>query len=336
VAAQIITSREAAAGLLPDWFALWRASENATPFQSPHWLLAWWDAFAPGELRIIAAYDRDRLIGLAPLYRESWPHGPRLLPLGISLSDYLDVLAHPAFAEQALHAISTALADCDDIELVEWGELQANASALRLPAPFGWNILTGQASTCPVTSLPLDSTQLKSVLSPSRWRHLKTARNRAARRGDVDIVHADGSSAPALLAELIRLHSAAWQERGEPGVFCDPRVPAFHAAAIPRLMHEDVGRLYALRIAGSFAAAYYGFQHRERAYAYLSGYDPQFAFESPGALLLAHAMERAIEEGAREFHFLRGREAYKYEWGGKDRINVRLTLARSTQRRAYA
>jgi CelD/BcsL family acetyltransferase involved in cellulose biosynthesis len=36
-------------------------------------------------------------------------------------------------------------------------------------------------------------------------------------------------------------------------------------------------------------------------------------------VLVGCAIEAAAEEGAREFDFLRGREAYKYRWGARDR-----------------
>jgi CelD/BcsL family acetyltransferase involved in cellulose biosynthesis len=335
LATEILDTLEAAAALVPEWRALWLASEATTPFQSPDWQLAWWNAFAPGELRLVAIRRGGSLIAVAPLYREDGTYGPRLLPLGISLTDYMDVLLAHEFADVAADALSSAVATFGNIDGVEWNELLPVACALRIGAPFGWEAFLEKGSACPVAKLPEDPALLRTILSPSRRRHLKTARNRAARRGAVDIVQANENSAPALLSELVRLHTAAWRERGEPGVFSDPRVGEFHAAALPKLMQQGIVRLYALTIGGTVAAVYYGFQHRKQAYAYLSGYDPDFAFESPGALLLAHAMEQAIRAGAEEFHFLRGREAYKDEWGGRDRTNLRLTLARRTQRRAH-
>ena len=31
--------------LVPEWQALWRRIPDATPFQSPEWLLSWWSCF---------------------------------------------------------------------------------------------------------------------------------------------------------------------------------------------------------------------------------------------------------------------------------------------------
>jgi CelD/BcsL family acetyltransferase involved in cellulose biosynthesis len=110
-------------------------------------------------------------------------------------------------------------------------------------------------------------------------------------------------------------------------------VQQFHHAAMPQMMAAGLARCYALSIGREIAAVYYGFAHRDRAYGYLTGFEPAFAFESPGALMLAHVIEQAVTEGACEFHFLRGQENYKYDWGAVDRWNQRRVLRRSA---AYA
>jgi CelD/BcsL family acetyltransferase involved in cellulose biosynthesis len=43
-------------------------------------------------------------------------------------------------------------------------------------------------------------------------------------------------------------------------------------------------------------------------------------------LIVAHAIEQAIREGAGEMDFLRGREPYKYRWGAVDRSSYGRTL----------
>jgi CelD/BcsL family acetyltransferase involved in cellulose biosynthesis len=74
------------------------------------------------------------------------------------------------------------------------------------------------------------------------------------------------------------------------------------------------------------AAVYYGFVANGRAYYYLSGFDPSFERLSPGTLIVHHAIQEAVREGAGEMDFLRGREAYKYGWGARDRAKRRLRL----------
>lgn len=307
--------------LEPAWWALWRRCPNATPFASPAWLLPWWACFHPGELRAVAVRAGDRLVALAPLYLEDGPHGRRLLPVGISLSDYLDMLVDP---DHAAEAAPMLLAACGP-ERVDWEELPPEASALLVPAPRGWRNDIQPQSACPVVALPESGQDLAVALPARKMRKLRMARHRAERRG-VSITRATGSDAPALMEHLFRLHGERWESRGEPGVLADNRVREFHARSWRPLLDAGLLRLYGVMLDGVMAGVYYGFVHGGRAYAYLGGFDPAFSFESPGTLLLGHAMGEALGEGAREFHLLRGQEPYKYEWGAVDRWNSRRIL----------
>jgi CelD/BcsL family acetyltransferase involved in cellulose biosynthesis len=71
-------------------------------------------------------------------------------------------------------------------------------------------------------------------------------------------------------------------------------------------------------------AALYGFEFRGRIFYYLGGFDPQFSKLNPGTLIIGHAIEEAIRDGANEFDFLRGQEKYKYAWGAKERKSFRV------------
>ncbi|HXG59226.1 MAG TPA: GNAT family N-acetyltransferase, partial [Thermoanaerobaculia bacterium] len=105
---------------------------------------------------------------------------------------------------------------------------------------------------------------------------------------------------------------------------------AFHRDAARRMLGAGALRMYGMRIGGRIVAVFYGFAHRETVYYYLSGYDPSLERLGPGTLVVAHAIEQAVREGAAWFDFLRGAEAYKYGWGATDRINRRRRLMRAT------
>jgi CelD/BcsL family acetyltransferase involved in cellulose biosynthesis len=173
---KIVRDAEALAALVPEWRQFWRRMD-ATLFQSPDWLTPWWDIFAPGELRIVTVREGDKLIGLAPLYREHGRFGSRLLPIGISLSDYVDVLLDPQRADAAAIQISSAIADMHDMDELELGELRPDSAAFGIPAPPGWQSVAEAASVCPVLRLPHTVKGLREVIPPSRLRHLRAARN---------------------------------------------------------------------------------------------------------------------------------------------------------------
>jgi CelD/BcsL family acetyltransferase involved in cellulose biosynthesis len=69
------------------------------------------------------------------------------------------------------------------------------------------------------------------------------------------------------------------------------------------------------------AGVLYGFWWQDTFAAYQSGWDPRFARHSMGNVLVLHALERAADEGAHTFDFLRGNEPYKYRFGARDRCD---------------
>lgn len=319
---RIIRTAEDLAALQPQWWELWRLAA-APPFLSPAWLLPWWQIFCPGELRSIAFLDGGRLIALAVLYCDRG----RLLPVGIAVSDYLDVLADPA-DPRALPALARGVRELPGWD--EWSleELPPGAAALALPAPEGCGDGARAQSACPVLALPLSLERLPDAVPAGRLRKLRMARHRAQRRGGFAIEPVGNDGIGEFLRELTRLHQARWQEKGGSEALRGGRVEEFLAAATPALLAAGLGRFFLLRLGGRCAGAYYGLGDGRRAYAWLGGFDPQFAYESPGTLLIAHAIEAAVAEGCREFHFLRGRERYKYEWGAADRWSMRRVLSR--------
>nr|WP_276208691.1 GNAT family N-acetyltransferase [Caulobacter sp. 17J65-9] len=157
--------------------------------------------------------------------------------------------------------------------------------------------------------------------------NLSTARHRAERLGEVTVSTAAEATLPEAFDTLLRLHAARWAGESEAG-FTDPQVQDFHRAVARAFLAEGWLRLHLLEIDGRPAAAFYGFQVRGRAYAYIGGFDPEFAEASPGALIMRHAIEQAVREGCTSFEFLRGREAYKYAWGAIDQPQFRRRLGR--------
>jgi CelD/BcsL family acetyltransferase involved in cellulose biosynthesis len=312
--ARIIEDLAALDDLAPAWWDLWSHCPSATPFQSPAWLLAWRRHFAPGPLRCAAGFVEGRLAALFPFYLETAEYGRRLLPLGISLSDYLDVLLEPESPGMAAALVRLM----GGLAWEEWrfAQLAPDALAHRLACPENCSETFDEEEACPV--LPLRGGEnLEACVPARRRRQWRRALASAERRGRVEI-DAEASS-DEFLDILFALHGARWRTRGEKGVLDDPQVQSFHRAALPGLRGGGLARTFVLRIDGQPVAAYYGFHHAHRAFAYIGGFDPAFEEASPSALLVGHAVQTALREGASEYHFLRGRESYKYTWGAQDR-----------------
>ncbi|MFC7396137.1 GNAT family N-acetyltransferase [Chelatococcus sp. GCM10030263] len=315
----VVDSEADLRALEPEWWDLWGRSASATPFQSPAWAMPWWEAFAPGRLHVVTLRRRGELVGLAPFYVDP---ERRALPIGIAASDYLDVLIDPKYAAPVTVALDAEIARGLGAGMAEWEmpDLPPEAQAFGLSPDADTTIEPGQV--CPVLPLPAGAVDLSSVIPARKWRKLRMARNRARRLGGGSISCCHGAGLAEAFAALVELHGLRWEERGG-GVLADPRVRLFHQRALPELDRAGLLELLVCRIGGDIVGVYYGLKDRSRSYAYIGGFDPAQAFVSPGTLLIGHALDRALSEGRREFHFLRGREGYKYEWGAVDRLSRR-------------
>ncbi len=317
----LLDSDTALLALAPDWEALWRRVPGASPFAAPAWLLPWWRHFGTSRPRVAIRRTDGRLSGVLPLYRLDEPGVRKLLPIGAGTTDHLDALLEPGVALGPLLQAALDHARADGVDVCDLIEVPPG-SPLREVAPAGWRSEWSESQPCPVLTLPDTIAGLVGAVPANTLRKLRMNRNRAVRAGGFTIETAGPETVEALLSELVRLHQARWTAQGEPGALASPAVLDFHHDAAPALLRAGVLRLQALRIGGTVAAACYALlAGRERILFYLSGFDSGESFVSPGSLLLAAMLEEAIAEGRREADFLRGREGYKYAWGGVDRVN---------------
>ncbi|HSV02671.1 MAG TPA: GNAT family N-acetyltransferase [Phenylobacterium sp.] len=313
--------------LAPEWRALLERCPQATPFQTPEWLIAWRRAFLPQGLWTLAFRGDGRLVALAPMFIHGRSDGRRQLTLlGNGLSDRLDLIAEPAARRAAAAALFRHLARRKLWDLCDFRDLPAD-SPLLAAAAEGRSRLAPEAP-CPTLALPHDPAEVLGRLPKSRRTDLRRCARRLAELGAVRFELADAAGRASALAAVMALHARRWNERGEAGVFAEPRVRGFHEAVTGDLLAAGMLRLHVLRLGERPIAAQYGIVQGASAYSYIHAFDPAFARFGPGWLLMAHVLQSAVREGLRSFDFLRGREAYKYDWGAADRPQVRRRIWR--------
>jgi CelD/BcsL family acetyltransferase involved in cellulose biosynthesis len=318
--------------LRDEWTALWERCPSATPFQSPEWLLAWWRHLGGAPAWIFTLRREGRLVGLAPFYVYTHPGtGIRQVTLvGNGVTDRLDVLIDPTVRDGGARILEHLAEHRHRWDTADWADLHPESVLLTALTPPELVDGVDETEPCPVLALPANEDGLAdAVASPRLLANLRYVRRRAEKLGAVQIVQADETNLAGLLDALSRLHAARWRERDEGGVLDDAAVRAMLADAAAGFLARGWLRLYTLRIGGRTAAVQLGWAARGRAYYYIGGWDPAFAQLSPGALLVEHAVRQAVREGAREFDFLRGREAYKYAWGARDQPQFRRRLSAS-------
>lgn len=308
-------------------WTLFRADPRATPFQSPAWIDAWWAHLGGGErVDVQARDDTGKLIAALPMFVWNDAGVRRLVPVGATQSDYLDALVDPAApgARDALWRALLATADCWDALVLH--DVR-DGSSLLTELPPGWRVVDEPCETCPVLALP-PAPPLLPQLGKAQRRKVVHDRHRAEALGGVTVAFARPHEVDGALTALFELHEARWRLEGQEGMLASPEVQAFHRAAAPALAATGLLRMPVVRHDGRIVSVLLGLGDARRGYSYVIGSDFAVPKQSFGTLAFAHLIEACLDEGAREFHFLRGEEAYKYQWGAQPTRTMRRVVTR--------
>jgi CelD/BcsL family acetyltransferase involved in cellulose biosynthesis len=259
-------------------------------------------------------------------------------------SDYATVLADPADLPGVADALVEALCGPpdpahgnQDWDVVDLRRLRRVDPALpelerafRAVAPArGWRVLREREDVCPVVSFPGDNWDAYLATLDKKSRHEVRRKLRRAEANGA-IVLRRGPPTPAAMARFIDLHRARF---GEEGLFPDSEGGRRAQHFVERLGELEMAEgqaaeLEVVEVASGERLLFVAlaFDDGTTAYLYNAGIDPTAAELSPGVVGTASYLRDRLEEGRQRFDFLRGNEAYKYEWGAVDEPVERLLV----------
>jgi CelD/BcsL family acetyltransferase involved in cellulose biosynthesis len=328
--AEVFSRTEQLIALESELWDLYDRVPNATPFQSPAWLLPWLQSFGPGELRALAVFSSHRLLAFLPLVLVQEGEQRVARVVGHGLSDYLDALIEPTLGPQASQLLLRALQEVmREVHRIDLTDVPQHSELPRLLREwFGGRL--ERCAVCP--TLELGSSYVDYLATLPAWmnRNLKQTERRLAARGKLIFCQANRENLGYLLEAFFHLHALRWRAKDRAGVLHHASVREFHHQAAPRLLHRRALSLSVLMLDGAPIAAAYVLYRRD-AHLYLTGFDPGLEKLSLGSLVIAGAIGQAIALGCEKFDFLRGEEAYKYSWGARDCFTTRLVWSSETR-----
>jgi len=350
------------------WNSLADRTPWATPFSRHCVQRAWWEAYGATAhdqtLIVVNGAGPDNSVGIAPLMhrhelepgdlaaRTTIRHqsGSTLRPVPDSATavffgasyhaDYATVLAAPDDLHAVCGAVVEALAaqgpgrwDVVDLRRLRHGDRATDAivAALEWAAPkAGWVVTREQEDVCPVVTLApgLDFDGYLATLGKKERHEIRRKVRRAEAAGTVKL---ESSTSPIDDLDLfVDLHQKRW---GAEGLFPPTDGGAasrrFFAGLFESCSPGGVVDLSFLTVGGRRVAAGVTFDDGEVTYYYNAGVEPDARELSPGVVMVACYLKRAIELGRRRVDFLRGDEPYKYEWGAVDTPIERLLVQRT-------
>ena len=288
-------------GMGEEWEALLLDAPTATPFATREWLATWWRFYGERKRTMaVEVREGEDLVGLYPLTVKGGPWRT-LRAMGTGPSDYLHPLARQGYETRVAEAITPLLREIKGVDLID-------LHGLREDAPLG-GITTDDQARCLVLDLPSTYDLFLATLGKSLRYDVRRLDKSPFKEGKATIE----TNPPDGMDVLFELHRARWRAKRLPGAFVGRLVP-FQRAWAEEAERKGYLWLSVLRVEGEPIGALYAMTVGRQVFYYQAGFAPTEGSISPGTLLVAHTIRRAVEEGKSRFDFLRGAEEYKRRW----------------------
>lgn len=325
-------------GALGDLEGRWRelAERGGNAFVSPEWYRAWCEVYGQGATAAVVVVRRadGSLAGLLPFAIEGARGRRRTRFGGANLGDHF----HPLIADDGHGAVVRACAGAL-FRSGAWGTLvldnvEADATWPReLAQAAPWRLVARGYRDAVLPRIDLAGLDSWDDYLATRSRNARSQLRRYERglRRNHDVEFRRTESAGTLQADLdtfFRLHYARWQDRGGSSSASE-RVREFHARFAAAALERGWLRLWFLEVVGEPVSAWYGWSLGGRYSYYLAGFDPAWAQQRVGHVLLAHTIADAISEGASEYDMLLGDEAYKGRFATCERRVQTMLITRA-------
>jgi CelD/BcsL family acetyltransferase involved in cellulose biosynthesis len=309
------------------WNDLLSRVPGATVFQTSHWqqaATAWPQRL--DRLLLLAVWRGSHLIGVLPLQTA---RGARVESAGAIVSDYLDPLIDPNFEEEAWRAIFAFLrkypAAAKGLSLRNIRpEASCRSVLTRIGNEEGFAVQEEQAGTSCFLKLPKTWDEYLASLKGGDRKELRRKIAKAESQGGA--VLEPETDAAGNLDRANRVFGLIEAAGGKRAMKCRWIFRNLLDASGPAMAEEQWLRVFSLKINDRPSAGVITFRTPGGPMGWATAYNEADKALSPGIVVFAMAIRRAIEEGAQYFDLLRGDSDYKTRLGAETRPLYELTL----------
>lgn len=338
-------------GLREEWDRVLEESRSRSIFLTWEWLYHWWLHFAGNrELQVMLFRDgmTKRLCGVAPFCREEQPLFPgvnvrKLRFLGTERvgSDFLDFIILPGNEEAVVATLAEYLdvqrGEWDVIELSDIDQRSATPDVLRRRLGSRFRIVDCPRSVCPFVELGNDYEAFVGSLSVKMRAELRRKTRKFERNTDFSVsAGAVTGDARESFDRLFELHNQGFRAKkdGKPdeSTFNGEDIRRFHHDVVSGFAARNWLRMYTASSHGTIIGSLYLFSFKGCMFFYQSGFDRRWDHWSIGTVLIGYCIRDCIQQGFKEFHYLRGGEMYKFRWTTAAKQTRRIIVANGTAR----
>jgi CelD/BcsL family acetyltransferase involved in cellulose biosynthesis len=303
--------------MISQWNQILCANPSARLFESPLWVLNYWEFRCRGRGEIVfllgKKYD-GTVVGIFPVVKRS----SRLLPLfstwecAHSTGEYeSNWICHPDYAGR----FATAVLDYLHRKRHLWYQVRmatvwdgsSALTALRSECERkGFSVFVLPGREIPFISLA-GAASIEALVDGKYRREMKRRQNRLEKMNPLSFeIHTEREGLDAALDEFFHAEASGWKGHGGSAIRNDLSAERFwrnlsHCAAERKQL-----RLHLLRSGGEVIAGQLGIVFGRTYYCLKIGYDEKYRSFGPGALMTREAIQHCIEDPQVAFYDFAG------------------------------
>lgn len=252
--------------------------------------------------------------------------------IGTPASDYQSFLLtakKPEYARIMIKYVTSIAPNWDCFEFKEVPTDSETAGVLRTISKEPFTLEEEISTLCPSIILPSKFEDYFRGLGSNWRRNMRRWGKKLKKDYKVDFnIHNDSDTLDRAMKTFFNLHQKRWQSRGQRGAFTDPKFRNFHLDVAKSFAEKGLLSLCFLTLNGEPVSAVYAFEYANKMFCYLAGFDPYYSEYRVGHLIFLNFIKNSIENGLREFDFMRGGESYKSHWNTMARKNLKIKAIR--------
>jgi len=323
------------------WNSFLSSTRSDTIFMTWEWLAAWWDQFKKGkELLILAGYDGEKLVGIAPLMKSKVSaYGIKLdavmfLGSGQETSpDHMDFIITEEYRKLFLDAVFKYLMSVKH----SWDMLRfedcvrdddfIDGLPARIDDKIKYSVVSNPENICAFIKLPGTWEEYENSLSSKiRYNIRRNHKNLSKEYGTEFKMIDDPAEVDRVMRRLIEIHQMRMTEKNKTGQSMTSGFWEFHLRIAPELSAGGNLFLGVIKVDDTIIACQYAFSYNNVIYHYQSGLDTEFRKYGIGKILVYSMIEESIKRGFVKFDFLKGNEKYKFDFTDKYVNNMEVMV----------
>ncbi|MDP3979777.1 MAG: GNAT family N-acetyltransferase [Chlamydiota bacterium] len=335
--AELFDSFDLLEGLSEQWNSLLQHTKANTLFLTYEWVRAWWDIYGRGgTLFLVVIKDGDDLIGIAPLYIES-ALVLKFIPIRqvCFIGDkhvapcFLNFILEAGRESEIIPLIFQIIKGMNSWDRLMFDEMHESAMEIALMTDamrrMGLFVLSRRRYACPYQALA--GTMREFMQEPDVVFKKITATRHVPKLMKHHIVQFNDQINEEDLDDhintFISLHNERWHLVGKKSFFDYVGTTKFFRAICHTFYENGCLKMSSLLVDGEIVAMECGVIYSNAYYAYQLACASKGRQYRAGAVLTYHIFESLVGN-VQTFHYLRGKETYKYQWGCINQFTKRI------------